>query len=689
MKQKNFLKIILINFLFFSINGYSQIISQYIEANSGTTPKGIEIWNNTASTLDFSTNNLVIEKGANGAAPSTDATISSGYLLPGEVMVIGTSDMGTYLSGQGLGGVFYFEKSFTFNGDDALVVKYNGVTTDAFGDPGSDPGSSWSGSGVNTRNQNIRLLTSITTGDTDGWTDPSTRFETVSSSPSTLPAGLSGFGIPPNHSVWTGATDNDWTDSNNWNSDGVPTGSTSFVLPSGLTNYPTTSSAVSVVSGIIYSGATLVTGDTFSGNVTYKRNLANGSQWYLMSSPVVGEMYNDAWNTANSIDEGQGSNRGVSWYDNSTNDGTTGHWRYLQATNSGSFNVGQGYSVRLSTGGDVSFTGTGLYTSNQPFTLTKGVNDFNLIGNPFTGFVTLGTFESTNGSVIEDEYYFWTGSAYVTRNNNNDSAFEIAPGQAFFVEATTASAVTFEVSDVEHGTDTFNTKSTNIKSEIHLSVIEGTRTIPVRILYTDGTTKGFDAGYDGKLFGGASSDFMAYSDLVQSNGIKYQTQVLPNQDHETMVIPIGLKAAANKEITFIAEALNIPNGLHVYLEDRQTGDVTKLDETNSNYKVTLNTALNGSGRFYLHTRSSALSTDDIALEGVSVYAVNKNTLRISGVNSTEASVKIYTILGKKVVDTSFSSKGVYEAKLPNLTTGVYIVQLATEKGNLSKKIVLE
>ena len=34
-------------------NSFGQIISQYVETNSGSTPKGVEIWNNTGSTLDF------------------------------------------------------------------------------------------------------------------------------------------------------------------------------------------------------------------------------------------------------------------------------------------------------------------------------------------------------------------------------------------------------------------------------------------------------------------------------------------------------------------------------------------------------------------------------------------------------------------------------------------------------------
>ena len=156
-----------------------------------------------------------------------------------------------------------------------------------------------------------------------------------------------------------------------------------------------------------------------------------------------------------------------------------------------------------------------------------------------------------------------------------------------------------------------------------------------------------------------------------------------------MVVPVGIIAAAGKEITFTAESSNLPFGLKVFLEDRENNIVTRLDEVNSNYKITLNNALNGSGRFYLHTRSSALSTDNIALEGTNIYQLDKNSLRINGINSNKASIKIYSILGKQVLDQSFSSKGNSDITLPNLNTGVYIVQVATEKGKIKKKIVLK
>lgn len=187
---------IIIVALLFSCFSFGQIISQYVETETGATPKGIEIWNNTGTTLNFATNNLVIQQGTNGAAPVTVVTVNSGTLAPGAVMVIGTSDIGTYLTGQGLTGVTFVTYTFTFNGDDSLVVIYGGTTTDTFGNPGFDPGTSWTGSGVSTANQNIQINNGIGIGSA-AFTDPSIQFSTISITPSVLPAGLTGFGISP------------------------------------------------------------------------------------------------------------------------------------------------------------------------------------------------------------------------------------------------------------------------------------------------------------------------------------------------------------------------------------------------------------------------------------------------------------------------------------------------------------
>lgn len=179
----------------------SVMISQYIETNSGSVPKGIEIFNYSGSDITFSgANNLQVFQGTNGAACSALVNITSGTLRAGEVWVIGTSDLVTYANANGTNLSGTTTQAFTFNGDDALQIYLGGVLQDVFGTCGTDPGSAWSGSGVSTANQNIQTISGVCTGTTSNWTNPSLRFETVSTNPV---ADLTGFGTSPSSCIST------------------------------------------------------------------------------------------------------------------------------------------------------------------------------------------------------------------------------------------------------------------------------------------------------------------------------------------------------------------------------------------------------------------------------------------------------------------------------------------------------
>ena len=265
----------------------------------------------------------------------------------------------------------------------------------------------------------------------------------------------------------------------------------------------------------------------------------------------------------------------------------------------------------------------------------------------------------------------------------------ISPAQAFFVEAKTSNAVIFTEANQSHEDDNFQ-RSANPRPEIKLNLSNGSENIKTELFYIDGTTTGFDNGFDGKMFGGATYDFTIYTDLVSNSvGAKYAVQSLPNSDFESMIVPVGLKAAANKEIIFSAEAINLPSGLKVFLEDRVNNTFTRIDEVNSSYKVILTAALDGIGRFYLHTATNALSIDDIALNSVSIFKSNNYNLKIAGLQQGKVAISLFSIQGKKIFTSSFVVNGVQEIALPKLAKGIYVVQLTTEAGKLNKKIILE
>ena len=214
--------------------------------------------------------------------------------------------------------------------------------------------------------------------------------------------------------------------------------------------------------------------------------------------------------------------------------------------------------------------------------------------------------------------------------------------------------------------------------------------LEAKIYYIDNMTTGFDVGYEGELFNGVSNPLAIYTHLIaDSQGKNYQVQSLPPNNYENMIIPVGVNANAGKEITFSAEALNLPDGIKVFLEDRLANTFNELSD-NKTFKVNLSEALNDVGRFYLHTSSNALSIDDsVILENVSIYKTNASTLKIVGLPNGIANIKLINVLGKQLMNTSFNANGAKEISLPNLAAGIYIVQLETEFSKLNKKIVLE
>jgi hypothetical protein len=508
---------------------------------------------------------------------------------------------------------------------------------------------------------------------------------------------------------WTGGKDTEWTDTANW---------TNGVIPSSLKNSDVQVSSnnpiISATTGAtlknlvvdsgasltINSGGSLIVYGTSTGNVTYNRNLAT-TNWYNISSPVVGQGIADFYtNETPDLGSGTGNvqNVAIATYDNSQ---ALAADRYIYYTEgqvddadgddtTDTFNTGIGYIVKLQSSQDVSFTGT-VSTDNAgvAVTLAQGVTNYNLIGNPYLAFINSTIFLSAESANLESTFWIWNGSSYDTRTTGTHPNYIISPAQAFFVEAKTTNAVTFTEANQSHETDNFQ-RSANSRPEIKLNLSIGSENRKTELFYIDGTTTGFDNGFDGKMFGGATYDFAIYTDLVSNSvGTKYAVQSLPNSDLENMVIPVGVIAEAGEELIFSIEENNIPSGVKIYLEDRLANTFNELSD-NETFKVNLSEALNDIGRFYLHTSTSALSIDDnVVLESVSIYKTDASTLKLVGLPNGIANIKLINVLGKQIMNTSFNANGAEEISLPNLAGGIYIVQLETESGKLNKKIVLE
>ncbi|MDB2625382.1 T9SS type A sorting domain-containing protein [Flavobacteriaceae bacterium] len=451
----------------------------------------------------------------------------------------------------------------------------------------------------------------------------------------------------------------------------------------------TISGSVTISNG----GSLIATDGSVTGNITYNRTLAT-TNWYLISSPVEGQDI-DTFVAAEGLASGtNGSNLGLSDYNN-----TTPGWEYYQngASGTGNFTSGDGRSIKLASTGDVSFTGT-INTSDVTVAMTSNSNGFNLVGNPYPSYVagnenadgTNNILTINSANLTENTLWFWnqsTGS--YNQINQASTAFQIAPAQGFFVSATGSVNLSItEAMQSHQGTDSFQRLTT--RPEIALSLSNGTAIRNADIYYIEGTTTGWDNGYDSSIFGGVTNEFAIYTHAVANgNGRNLGIQSLPPINYENMIIPVGINAESGTPITIDASTNNFPSGINIYLEDKQDNSFTLL-EAGSNFSLTPENSLSGIGRFYLHTTSGVLSADDFDTNNnISIYTSSNDNLRIVGVQNGTSTVRLYNILGKEMLKISFEGNGVNDINLNTIPMGIYIVKLTTENGVLNRKIIIQ
>ena len=502
--------------------------------------------------------------------------------------------------------------------------------------------------------------------------------------------------------VWDGSGGTSWSTAASWSEGTIPTATDDVIIPNIATKPIIGSSTGAVANDIIIetgssitvnSGGSLIIDGTASGtgDFIYKVNVSD-TNWHLVSSPVSGEQFDDTWNTANSINTNLPNEAVASYISTSDADGD---WVYFQ--NGGgatTFGPAIGYSMQRTGAGDYTFTGSFPAPPINPTITASNIGNANenrwtLVGNPFPAHVNIASFLAANTTPLTDTHesvYVWNAgaSAYQPLTTGH-----IHPGQGFFVNSNVAStSVTFTKAMQSDQNGVTFYRNTNPK--IELKVYNGNLEKTTEINYLTGKTKGLDPRFDIGTFTGQSSNFKIYTHLVSnSDGVNFMRQALPDNDYENMIIPIGVNSTIGTEITFSINTTSFPSDFKIFLEDRETNTFTRLDEVNSEYKVTPAQTLNGIGRFYLHTTTSALNIKDISLENVSIYKTNATTLRIAGLQNSNASLKMFNLLGKQVLNTSFIANGIKDVTLPKVAKGVYVVQLQTDKGKMSKKIILE
>jgi len=133
------------------------MMTEYVEGSGYN--KAIEIFNGTGDTINLA--GYALERYSNGGTTPTVIPLDAVDLPSGETWVV------THTSFSDLSLADQTSVELNFNGDDAVVLSFNGIPVDRFGRVGEDPGDYWSCDAGTTANHTLRRLSGVCSGDTN------------------------------------------------------------------------------------------------------------------------------------------------------------------------------------------------------------------------------------------------------------------------------------------------------------------------------------------------------------------------------------------------------------------------------------------------------------------------------------------------------------------------------------------
>tara|TARA_R110002033_G_scaffold38831_1_gene78386 strand:- start:37063 stop:40191 length:3129 start_codon:yes stop_codon:yes gene_type:complete len=450
--------------------------------------------------------------------------------------------------------------------------------------------------------------------------------------------------------------------------------------------------------------SSLVSDGTITGLVNYNRHvslvgLEVGGTNDLISAPIPGQLFPAfaALNSSNLPESG--SIRAFAPYNTSAG----AYQNYDLVTNAlTTIDSGVGYRTATTDAGTLTFSGTPIINDVLDLPISDAATGYawNLIGNPYPSYIDFNEFFTANAAE------FATGSAFQAvygYDGNADDGWTVwnlatiadgtitellAPGQAFFVKSKSGGGlVDFTTSMRRVGNSDDFIAGRNEESNValcKLNLESSSKSVSTQIYFIEGTTRGLDSGYDAGSYKGSAGDFSIFSNLVDNNsGLDMAIQSLPYNDLNNVIIPIGINAQANEQLTISMDNVtSLPSGVNVYLNDTAENTFTLLNT--SNYVFIATEVLLGTGRFYIQYSTEALSIKGNDLSSLQIYAsTTPKKIVVNGLLANETIAHIYDIQGRMILSKELNPLQVINhINVSSFSTGIYMIRLID--GNLIK-----
>ncbi|WP_178983459.1 T9SS type A sorting domain-containing protein [Winogradskyella helgolandensis] len=465
------------------------------------------------------------------------------------------------------------------------------------------------------------------------------------------------------------------------------------------------------------SYSSLILNGTITGTINYERHVnGNGlledtnaiGENDLITPPLSGQTFG-AFAAANSnllTNPGDATEKAFAIFDKSTGD----YENYNTTDNVSTLLVaGTGYRAASDNTSTLVFTGTansGDIDINIDHS-GPSYQEWNLIGNPYPSYLDVEAFltyevdtDIKNIDLLGDTsgIYGYDGDAsdnWDIINLSNASERFMTPGQGFLVGADATYVTTYDLEfkatmrTTGSGDDFIEGRDANTLTYFKLNASTTTHNYTTQFYFNANATKGLDAGYDARIWGGTAPNFALFSHLVEeNNGLPIALQALDLSDLSNVTIPLGVNANQGEQLTFSINASTLPNTVSVYLEDNVANTSTLLNT--SDYVLTPSTGLSGIGRFYLRFSESALSTIDNTLDQLSIYINKANkTIVIAGQLLEPTTASVYDVQGRLVASELLETTNRSQAiDVSQLNTGIYVVKLHNTSQNKTQKVII-
>jgi len=381
--------------------------------------------------------------------------------------------------------------------------------------------------------------------------------------------------------------------------------------------------------------------------------------------------------------------------------------------------------------------------NNGTITLNVTTNNSYLVGNPYASAIDGYQFITDNASTITGPLYFWehyggdshnlqdyqggyatlslggglpAASAHADVNQTYPGVASLKTpgqfipiGQSFYV---VGDAIDGGDIEFNNGQRTFKTeteldgvgdpisvfmKNSNTKSKT--ANVENSDKRPKyrigfnapkishrQLLLTidENASDAVDWGYDAKIFGTIKDDMYW---MIDNEKYVIQATNTLTLDKE---IPLGIQTEEGGLISIMVDVLeNVDENTSIYIKDKLNGET--YDITNQAFEINLE-AGEYLERIVLTFQPRLKTLEEVALvEGVHIFMNNTiSELQVNKIVATEiVNVNLFNYLGQQVNTWNINTDERFISLPIQITTGVYIVQVNTTAGVITKKVIIE